>query len=408
MSTNKHVAPGTLREGSPQKAGMSSARLKNAAEIARHVVETKLSQTVEVLVARRGVIVLHKVFGKLTPERNSARTPPLALFPIASITKLLTATALMILVEEGRVGLNRPVSSYIPEFSGEGKETVLVRHLLTHTSGLNEEQVEKYARGQEDKIAAPPADETIHPLLHRYYTIRYGAPLWKPPGTEMSYCNYNFELAGEIVRRVSKTGLDSFAKSRIFRPIGMVDTYYCRMDAPVKRRVRRPPDPPNTKLPPTALDRALEAAEETERILYASGSALSTVLDIARFGQMFLNGGDYGDTRVLSPVTVTEMTRNQIPGIKSVFIDEFFPEASWGLGWSVHGPKTGQCGGLYSANSFEHWGSGGTYIWVDPDLEMIGVYFSSVPSTPNFLEDFKKYWLNDLFTDAVASAVEKP
>jgi len=406
MSTRTRVAAQRLREGSPQKVGMSSARLKNAVTVARQLVEDKVGQTIEIMVARRGIIVLHEVFGKLTPEPNSPKTLPLSIFPLASITKLLTATALMILVEEGRVGLNRPVSTYIPEFKGEGKAAVLVRHLLTHTSGLNEDELEKYAREQQDKIPVTTSDATIHPLLHRYYTIRYGAPLWKSPGTEMSYCNYNYELAGEIVRRETGMGLDIFAKSKIFRPIGMVDTYYCRKDAPVQRRVRRPPEV-NPLISPEF--HTLWIAQERERIYLGAGSALSTVLDTARFGQMFLNGGIFADTRILSPISVAEMTRNQIPGIKSQYFGEFFPEASWGLGWSIHGNKTGTCGGLFSINSFEMGGYGGVYIWVDPDLEIVGVYFSSVPDSPDAsLQSQLKYWHSDLFTDAVTAAVEKP
>lgn len=308
----------------------------------------------------------------------------------------------MSLVEEGRVGLNRPVVFYIPEFKGEGKDAVLVRHLLTHTSGLREEDIEKYAKERRGKIKMPPADPTIHPVIHELYSRRYGAPLWKPPGTEMSYADFNFDLAGEIVRRVSGTALDKFAESRIFRPLGMVDTHYCRVDAPSNRRVRRPPDP---DFPSDPEYEPLSAVVDIERVYNGSGLAVSTALDFARFGQMFLNGGAYGTARVLSPVSVAEMTRNQIPGIGARFLDEVFPEAYWGLGWSIHGNKSGGNGGLYSSRSFEHWGAGGTYVWVDPELEIVGVYFSSAPRRLKVLEGLKHLY-NDLFTDAVTAAVE--
>jgi CubicO group peptidase (beta-lactamase class C family) len=145
---------------------------------------------------------------------------------------------------------------------------------------------------------------------------------------------------------------------------------------------------------------------DTERVYSGSSYAVSTAFDLARFGQMFLNGGSYRSSRVLSPVSVAEMTRNQIPGIGSKFLEETFPEASWGLGWSIHGAKTGLCGALHSPSSFEHWGAGGKYFWVDPELELIGVYFSSVPSLPKVSEG-KKYWFHDIFTDVVTSAVEE-
>jgi CubicO group peptidase (beta-lactamase class C family) len=241
-------------------------------------------------------------------------------------------------------------------------------------------------------------------MMHEYYSLRYGAPLWKPPGTEMSYADFNFDLTGEIVRRVSGTSLDRFAESRIFRPLGMDDTSYCRVDVPAKRIVRRPPDEVDPSVPPDPLFKAIAAARERERIYAGSWGILTNALDIAKFGQMFLNGGAYGSARILSPVTVTEMTRNQIPGVGATFFKEVFPEASWGYGWSIHGPKTGGCGGLYSPMSFEHWGAGGTYFWVDPEFEIVGVYFSAIKILLKVSET-EKHLRNDAFQDAVTASV---
>lgn len=384
---------------------MSAARLRGVAGDVRKWVNEGVAQTIEVLVARRGVIVLHEVRGRLTPARDSPPTPLNAIFPVASFTKLFTGTALMTLVEEGRVGLNRPVFFYIPEFTGEGKDKVLVRHLLTHTSGLRGEDLDEYARQHEQEGEVTSSDPTIHPLVNKYYSMRYGAPLWKPPGSEMAYCNFNFDLAGEIVRRVAGVPLDRFAKSRIFQPLGMEDTHYCRVDADSKRRVGRPSSPIDPKNPLDPLSASIEAAIETERVCFGSGRGVSTALDFARFAQMFLNGGVYGHARVLSPVAVAQMTRNQIPGIGADWFGLTFPEASWGLGWSVHGHKASD-GGLYSSESFEHWGSSGTYAWVDPELEIVGVYFSSTVSTSG-VWDWLKYWSHDYFTDSVTAAVEE-
>jgi CubicO group peptidase (beta-lactamase class C family) len=399
------IAGKKLHKGTPQKVGMSAARLKNVAGLVHQWVKEGVAQTIEVLVARRGSIVLHEVSGRLTPEPASP-TPPLnAIFPLASVTKLFTATSLMCLVEDGRVGLNRPVQEYIPEFSGEGKDKVLVRHLLTHTSGLREEEIEKFASEQRGKSSIPSSEPTLHPLTHEKYYLRYGAPLWKAPGVEMSYADFNFDLAGEIVRRVSGVALDGFARSRIFRPLGMVDTSYCMVDVPVKRRIPRRRSPQDPNLPPDPLFEAVWTARETERVYWGSGGAFSTVMDMARFEQMFLNGGIYGSARVLSHVTVTEMTRDQIPGIGASFLDEYFPEAGWGLGWSVHGHKAGLAGALYSPSSFEHGGAGGIWVLVDPELELVGAYFSSTEISLKLSESLK-HWRDDLFIDAVTAAVE--
>lgn len=269
---------------------MSASRLKNVASKVHQWVDEGVAQTMEVLAARRGTIVLHEVCGRLTPDADSPPTPLGALFSIASITKLFTATCLMILVEEGGVGLNRPVDYYIPEFKGGGKEAVLVRHLLTHTSGLREEEVEAYAREKRGNIVIPTAEPTIHPLVHEYYSLRYGAPLWKPPGTEMSYVDFNFDLAGEIVRRVSGTSLDDFAESRMFRPLGMDDTHYCKVDAPAGRCVRRPPDEVDPNAPPDPLLEAIAAARERERVYAGSWGSSPVLLTSRSSGRCFSMG----------------------------------------------------------------------------------------------------------------------
>jgi CubicO group peptidase (beta-lactamase class C family) len=387
---------------------MSAARIKHLAELGEEWVHQGVAPALALLVARRGLVVLHQAFGHLTSQADSSPTPPDALFTLASITKLFTATSLMVLVEDGRVGLNREVSGYIPEFQGEGKDKVLVRHLLTHTSGIIEAELEKSAKDGRGKIKVPPAGEALHPLLNEYLSLRYGCPLGKPPGEQMSYADFNFDLVAEIVRRVSGTPLDRFAHTRVFQPLGMKDSCYCRVDAPLDRRAQRAPVP--SMVPDTwdqAWYAAYDVARDRDRLFTGSGGAFSTVMDMAIFAQMFLNGGSYGAARVLSPASVSAMTRNQTPGIPAKIFDEAFPDASWGLGWSVHGSKTGSVGGLYSPEAFEHWGNGGAYIWVDPANEIVGVYLSSAPlgDTPKIWAD---NWRSDIFTDAVTAAVVEP
>jgi len=380
---------------------MSSARVRRVAELGREWVEREGIQAVLLLAARRGRVVLHEAFGRLTPEPDSPPLPKDAIFSLVSISKVVTATALMTLVEEGRVGLNRPVSSYIPEFRGEGKDAVLVRHLLTHTTGIHEDKAEEYAGQQQGKLGIRPCPETLHPLMNEWLNLRYGCPLNKPPGEEMSYCDFGFELAGEIVRRITGMPLDRAIQSRIFQPLGMSSSFFCRMDAPKDRRAKRPT---RAGYVPDAFDLAIEQ----ERCVLASGTAISTATDLAAFGQMFLNRGAYGSARILSPASVAAMTRNQIPGVPSKFFLEEFPEASWGLGWSLHGTKTGSCGALYSAESFEHWGGGGgCYLWVDPVYELIGVYYAATPPLTSHTArvDWAKAWRNDLFTDALTASI---
>ena len=382
----------TLRRGNPEDVGMSSQQLRRVGELARGWLDEGLIQGLVALVARHGQIVFYERFGRQLPDKDSPAVTLDSIFPMASITKIFTATALMVLVEEARVGLNRRVREYIPEFRGEGKDAVLVRHLLSHTSGITDDSVDDYAKAREG-VTIPSTDATLHPLMNEYLVRRYDCPLSRPAGEEMSYADFNFELAGEIVRRVSGESLDHFARSRIFEPLGMTDARYCRVDVPPQRRAWAGPTPEDP----------WREAIEVERVVQGSSRAWATAMDLAILCQMFLNRGAYGNVRILSPQSVAEMTRNQIPGIRSTFLNETFPEASWGLGWSVHGNKTGLCGTLYSPESFEHWAASGAYVWADPVYDLVGIYFAIAPSPHS--DEGKAKWRNDIFTDVVTAAV---
>jgi CubicO group peptidase (beta-lactamase class C family) len=384
-----------LHYGDPEEAGMSARRVRHVAQLAERWVEQGITPTLVVLAARHGIIVLHEAFGRLTPDDDSSPLSRDAVFPLASISKPITATAAMILVEDGLLGLNRPVAEYVPEFTGEGKQAAMVHHLLTHTSGLRDEDVDAHAETKKVSVTIPLADATQHPLVHEYLFLRYDAPLWKASGVEMSYANFNYELLGEIVRRVSGQNLADFAHERIFEPLGMTDTYYIVPNVVRPRIVRRPADAPEHEW----LD-----SNETLETPWAASGVLSTALDTAIFGQMFLNGGSYGDARVLSPATVAEMTRNQIPGISARFLDEFFPEAGWSYGWAIDCNKKARVyGSLYPPAAFGHPGSGGVFLWIDPVHDLVGIYFSVVPR--NRPDEDRAEWCADLFTNAVTAAI---
>jgi len=374
------------------EAGVSSSRAQDIIEQARGWVDDGRIAALVILAAHRGRIFLHEAFGRQGPEPEAPPVAQTTLFPLASISKVITATAVMMLVEEGRVELNRSVAEYLPEFTGEGKAAVQVFHLLTHTSGLRDEDLEAHANERKGPFNIPPDDGAMARFLYENLAPRWDAPLWKPPGEEMAYSGYNYRLLGEIVRRVSSTSLAAFARARIFDPLGMMDSHFGLPDALQPRVVRRGPD---------ASDPDLDTPR-FQQMAWGSAGAFSTALDMAIFGQMFLNRGAYGQHRILSPASVAAMTHDQLPGIRARIDNEFFPEASWGLGWSIHGRKTGWCGGLYSPQSFEHWGSGGVYMWVDPTYEVVGVYFGVVPVPET---DPRHTELNDLFTDAVTAAI---
>jgi len=137
---------------------------------------------------------------------------------------------------------------------------------------------------------------------------------------------------------------------------------------------------------------------------YGNGGVFSTAMDMAIFGQMFLNNGIYGDTRILSRPTVSEMTRNQISGIGVDFFGTWIAEASYGYGWLVHGDTKWKYfeGSLQAQGSFSHPGGSGVNLWVDPDHDMVGVYFSSALK---YTEKREIKYDFDLFQNAVTAAI---
>lgn len=377
-----------LRYGTPQEAGVSPERVRRVVDLARGWVADGLGPALVVLAARRGVIFLHEAFGRLRPG-SDAPVARDSLFPLASVSKPLTATALMLLVEEGRVGLNRPVVEYVPEFAGGGKDRITVRHLLTHTSGMRDDDTTAFAEAQADKLDIPPPEPTQHPAINRFVHLRVGAPARQPPGEAMHYFNFGYTLLGEIVRRASGESFNDFTRARVFLPLGMKDTYFTVPSAVRPRIVRRPAGTPFDWW----------NSEDNDEWPGPAGGGYSTALDMAIFGQMFLNGGGYDGVRLLSPATVAAMTRDQTGLRVQLPYDETdFPNCPYGLGWFLLGENTSQkSGGLWSPGTFGHTGSGGVMLWVDPACGLVGVFF--------FAQVREDAWPGDLFANAVTASV---
>jgi CubicO group peptidase (beta-lactamase class C family) len=223
----------------------------------------------------------------------------------------------------------------------------------------------------------------------------------------MAYCSFGYELLGEIVRRVSGQSLADFCRERIFGPLSMADTHYILPNAKRHRVVRRTEGAPGTESWNTIL-RIMETP-------WAMGGVCSTALDMAIFGQMFLNRGAYGEAKVLCPASVAEMTRNQIPGIGAQYQNLVFAEASWGLGWSTRADKNSiaYAETLQSQRAFGHGGAGGTFMWVDPSYGIVGVYFSvssqgGIPpdaDLPEYFGDMELLGRPDLLINAVTATV---
>ena len=375
-----------LRYGNPAEVGMCPERIKYTENMVSDWVSRGDIQAAGMLIARRGVIVSHKAFGKQCPEPDSQQLQLDTLFPVASITKSIVATCIMRLVEMGLLDLAHPVKRYVSEFIGEGKESVAIHHLMTHTSGMNDEVIGEHANKNYKTATIPKPDVNQHPGIHERLFLGYDAPLWRKPGVSMRYCNYGYELLGDIVRRVSGFSLSDFASAQIFKPLGMKNTFLIVPDEYHNNVVRRQP--------PEGCDIDWSSTPANLKRPSAAGGLCTTTYDLAIFGQMFLNRGNYGNTRILSPITVDTMTRNHIPGVSAEYEDQVFKSACWGLGWNVRETKMDDSGNLRSPQSYDHGGWGGVRFLMDPEYEFLWVYLS-----------VEGKFTKDLFSNAAMAAI---
>jgi CubicO group peptidase (beta-lactamase class C family) len=385
-----------LREGTAAEAGLLPARLDRLRDLASGWVNEGIYPALVALVARRGVIALHEAYGRLGPEPDAPIMTCDALFPLASLGKPITATACMMLVEDGVVGLTRPVREYLPEFTGNGKDAVCVHHLLTHTSGiagptLGTDEFAEIFTG----LIEPPADPALHPIVERLLLFAYERPLRMPPGQEMFYDTINYDLLGEIIQRVSGQPLGHFLQDRIFVPLGMTDTYLPIPDHEAHRLVRANAE--------GVLAFAWNASLAT--IPSGGGGGCSTARDMAVLGQTFLDGGIGPSGRILAPSTVQAMVTNQIPGVPGVLaaVLERHNEASWGYGWGIASHEKWDSYFTHPPGTFSHAGATGTYLWCDPNSENVGAFFAPMARTR---DDGWPLSRGDLFVNVVTAATD--
>jgi CubicO group peptidase (beta-lactamase class C family) len=300
----------------------------------------------------------------------------------------------MLLVEEGRVGLTRRVCDYIPEFQGDAKDAVYVHHLLTHTSGLQSSMdPEEMASDLATQLERPRRDPALHRVADAYVQLACERALQTPPGEQMFYDSLNYELLGEIVRRVSGRSLHDFVHERIFDPLAMAVSHVTVPDELVDRVVRATSESP------------MAVMWEFPMLHVATGGGggfYSTALDMAVFGQAFLDRRRAG-ARILGPAAMEEMITNQIPGVPGVLIDESHDEASWGYGWGIACHEKWSYFPTHPPGTFQHGGLSGVYLWCDPTNDVVGAYFSAVTKeiAPEIL-----LWPLDLFVNTVTAAIE--
>ncbi|MGD0456636.1 MAG: exo-beta-N-acetylmuramidase NamZ domain-containing protein [Terriglobia bacterium] len=322
------------------EVGLTAEKLAAIASVAEEAIRTGKCPGAVVVIGHEGRVIYRKAFGHraLVPEELPMTVH--TIFDLASLTKVVaTTTAIMQLVEQGKIVLSAPVADYWPEFKANGKEDISVRELMTHYSGL-------------------PPDLDLKPDWSGYETAMkmiVGEKLMDPPGTRFIYSDINFETLGELVRRVSGEPLDVYCSEHIFKPLGMKETRF------------KPPATLRRRIAPTQYqygDRGkMLWGEVHDPTSYNMGGVaghaglFSTADDLTIFAQMLLNGGSYNGVRILSPLTVEKMTSPQNPPDRMVLR---------GLGWDLDSPLASNRGELFEVGSFGHTGFTGTGIWIDP------------------------------------------
>ena len=333
-----------LSSGSPKEVGMSSTQLERASGLLASAVEAQQISAASLTVARRGKVVFAAGHGRRRPDEGEAVDAD-SVFLLASITKPVTACALMILVDRGLISLDDPAVDYLPEYVGGDRSKVLVRHLLSHISGMPDMLPENVSL----RRAHQPVDEFVKGALQ--------TPLLYEPATDFRYQSKGILLAAEIVERVSGMRLRDFERDEIFAPLGMQHSALGLGELAIEDTVW--------------CGTAIEEDEETVSWGWNSpywrdfgapwGGMHSTGRDLAILLQTMLNGGVYGNRRIFSRAGVAAMTRDQNDKLN----------APWGLGWGVFGAKAwGYWGQLVTPRVFGHTGATGTVAWADPGREL--------------------------------------
>jgi CubicO group peptidase (beta-lactamase class C family) len=358
------------------------------------------SPMLSAVVARHGQVIFTHTVGDQRPGG-----PPLTLdsvFPIASWTKPMTAATVLALVERGMIGLNEPASVLVPELADAGHGDVFVHQLLTHTSGWNGDDVSPRLAEMMAAILEAPSG-LRDPLSDLMLLPGLATPRREPAGQVMQYCNLNYTLLGEIIRRATGDTLDAAMRQYLFEPTGMGHSAVIVPDDMADRVIERAagiPFGPEDDTSPISFNDPLWAAADD-----GAGGVHTTTVDLARFGQMILDGGVVGDHRVLSPDAVRVMTTDQIPGVPVEILGFRGAEASWGYGFSVQSstPWARFSGGLLSPGTARHGGAGGIHQWIDPALGIVGAYIEIV--TEFDWETGPQSWAAHRFEDVITAAV---
>jgi CubicO group peptidase (beta-lactamase class C family) len=384
-----------LTDGRAGDVGMDADALEDAfARLARRAADGRFPGAVA-LVARRGIVVGERAFGVRVAGSSEAATVD-TLYDLESMTKVLaTATAAMMLADRGTLSLTAPVATYLPGFAANGKGGVLVRDLLRYSSGLPVDN----QKVDTDDVAA-------------IWAFMEQTPLEYPTGSQVEYSDLGFRLLGRVVEAVAGMSLDAFAKHEIWGPLGMADTTYNPAAALVARCAATGPGSLNLRPGPLRGSVQDDQDWKVGGIVGCDG-VFATARNVAIFSQMILNGGCYGDARLLPRKLVAAMVANQTPQVTAAATDQdptsnllFTPK---GYGFELWTHRFSPGGMRLSPGSYGKTGGAGTFMWIDPTRELIGVLLTNHGLPIPFDQPGWNHLIDDIasgeFYDGVIGAV---
>jgi CubicO group peptidase (beta-lactamase class C family) len=374
--------------------GISQERMAKLDAMLEEAMEKEQVPGMVAMVVKDGKVVYHSAKGLADVESGKTMEQN-SIFRIASQTKAITSTAIMILWEEGKFRLDDPISKFIPEFRNPqvlsgfryadttfstkpSTKEITIRHLLTHTSGLGYGVIDGDERMKMIYHKAGVVDlfttenVTIGESVRRLAAL----PLHHEPGTKYTYSE-GLDVLGYLVEIVSGKPFDVFLKERIFDPLGMNDTrfYLSEAQAPRLVTVHTRKDGKWASYPVTFYDPAYP--KTGAKTFFSGGAGLSsTTADYAKFLQMYLNGGIYDGKRILSPTTIQTVMQNQVG-------DLWNNDRYYGLAFGVVTEKGVALGGMGSKGTFDWGGYFNTQYFADPETKVIGLLFKQTSGAGN-------------------------